>query len=88
MSTSKVDVRFSSATIMTTAAAPSDKTYGIDVGCFNSSEGNLVRYSETSDGNAIAFDIICELQTDGWCSLGFSNTGAMVCHLLMQFSFC
>jgi hypothetical protein len=84
ISRSKVDVRFPSSTMTTTATAPTtadNKTCGVDVGCFNSNQGNVVKYSETSDGLAVAFEIVCELATDGWCSVGFSTSGRMVSHL-------
>jgi hypothetical protein len=85
ISPSKVDVRFNPSMVMTTASPiPSERICELDVGCFNSSEGNLVKYSETIDGLAIAFEIICELETDGWCSLGFSNTRSMVGPMLMS----
>lgn len=88
VSPSKVDVRFPSSTMMTTTTLPTtseNEVCGVNVGCFSSSEGNSVKYSETSDGLAVAFDITCALETDGWCSVGFSNTGSMVRHVLKEF---
>ena len=55
-------------------------------GCFEDTLGSRVVYrAADDDGLAVAFEITCMLETNGWCSVGFSNTGVMVCYCCESF---